>query len=152
LNVYKSLDELIKGAGMKRIQPGRSAEAGFTLIEVLIGISIFAIGMLAVARMQYATVRNTTVGNITSQATMLAHQKMEEIKTTPFTALANEVENNLDENGNAGGIYNRTTTISAPANPALALHARQVDVQVQWNAAHGGNRTFTLSSLTYERW
>ena len=33
---------------MKQIQARRSAEGGFTLIEVLIGISIFAIGMLAV--------------------------------------------------------------------------------------------------------
>ena len=44
---------------MRQIQARRSAEGGFTLIEVLIGVSIFAIGMLAVARMQYATVRNT---------------------------------------------------------------------------------------------
>jgi prepilin-type N-terminal cleavage/methylation domain-containing protein len=136
---------------MKPIQPRQSKEAGFTLIEVLIGISIFAIGMLAVARMQYASVRNTTVGNLTSQATMLAHQKMEEIKTVAFADLASEVENNIDGQGNAGGIFNRTTTITTPAAP-LGNHVRQVQVQVQWNAAHGGNRTFVLNSLTYERW
>lgn len=138
---------------MKRILPRQSTDAGFTLIEVLIGISIFAIGMLAVARMQMLTVRNTTVGNITSQATMLAHQKMEEIKTTAFADLTNEVEIGIDENGDTGtgGIFDRTTTIN-PAPGFLAAYARQVDVQVQWNAAHGGNRTFTLSSLTYERW
>lgn len=132
-------------------QKRRSAEAGFTIIEVLIGVSIFAIGMLAVARMQMLSVRNTTVGNLTSQATMLANQKMEEIKTTPFATLANEVENNIDGEGNPGGIFNRTTTITVPAAP-LDAHARQVQVQVQWNAAHGGNRTFTLNSLTYQRW
>ena len=73
---------------MKRVQPQLSAESGFTLIEVLIGVSIFAIGMLAVASLQMVSVRNTTVGNVTSQATMLAHQKMEEIKATPFADLA----------------------------------------------------------------
>ena len=136
---------------MKRFQPRRSSEGGFTLIEVLIGISIFAIGMLAVARMQMLTVRNTTVGNLTSQATMLAHQKMEELKTTAFADLINEVENNIDTEGNAGGIYTRTTTIVTPAAP-LGNHAREVQVQVQWNAAHGGNRTVAINSLTYERW
>ena len=81
---------------MKRVQPRLSGESGFTLIEILIGISIFAIGMLAVAKMQMATVRNTTLGNVISQATMLANQKMEEVKTTSFDDLvANEVENNL---------------------------------------------------------
>lgn len=139
---------------MRRVQPRLSAQGGFTLIEVLIGISIFAIGLLAVARMQYATVRNTTVGNITSQATMLAHQKMEEIKATSFADLPASPENepNLDADGNPGGIYNRTTIISAPLDADLALHAREVEVQVQWNAAHGGNRTITVNSLTYERW
>jgi type IV pilus assembly protein PilV len=140
---------------MKRVQPRLRSESGFSLIEVLIGISIFAIGMLAVARMQMYSVRNTTVGNVTSQATMLAHQKMEEIKTTRFADLAAlEEENNLDEDGNTGtgGIFNRTTTITAPLDADLALHARQVQVQVQWNAAHGGNRTIAINSLTYERW
>ena len=139
---------------MKRIHLRLSAESGFTLIEVLIGISIFAIGMLAVARLQMHTVRNTTIGNVTSQATMLAHQKMEELKTMAFADLTNEVENDIDEEGNTGtgGIYNRTTTITAPTDVDLAAHARQVRVQVQWNAAHGGNRTIEVNSLTYERW
>jgi len=138
---------------MKRVQPRLTTEGGFTLIEVLIGISIFAIGMLAVARMQMLTVRNTSVGNFTSQATMLAHQKMEELKTMAFDDLTNEVENDIDEEGNTGtgGVYNRTTTITTPAAP-LGTHARQIQVQVQWNAAHGGNRTVEINSLTYERW
>ena len=138
---------------MKRVHLRLSAEGGFTLIEVLIGISIFAIGMLAVARMQMLTVRNTSVGNFTSQATMLAHQKMEELKTMAFADLNNEVENDIDEEGNTGtgGVYNRTTTITTPAAP-LGDHARQIQVQVQWNAAHGGDRTIEINSLTYERW
>ena len=140
---------------MTQIQPQKSAEAGFTIIEVLIGISIFAIGLLAIARMQMLSVRNTAVGNMTSQATMLANQRMEEIKTMTFDDLDNlaspVVENNLDEDGNPGGIYNRTTTIAAPPAP-LDGYAREVTVQVQWNAAYGGNRTFELKSLTYERW
>ena len=136
---------------MKRVQPRQLAQGGFTLIEVLIGISIFAIGMLAVAGLQMVSVRNTTVGNVTSQATMLAHQKMEEIKALPFADLTNEVENNLDAEGNPGGIYNRTTTITTPPAP-LGDHARQIQVQVQWNAAHSGNRTIAINSLTYERW
>jgi type IV pilus assembly protein PilV len=137
---------------MKQIQLQKSTESGFTIIEVLIGISIFAIGILAVARMQYYSVRNTTIGNITSQATMLAHQKMEEVKAMNFDdldALASPVvENNIDDEGNAGGIYNRTTTIAS----ALGTHARQITVEVQWYAAYGGDRSVEVNSLTYDRW
>lgn len=137
---------------MKRVKPQLSVESGFTLIEVLIGVSIFAIGLLGVASLQLHSVRNTTIGNVTSQATMLAHQKMEEVKATAFADLVlNEVENNIDPDGNAGGIYNRTTTITSPAAP-LDAYMRQVQVQVQWNTGHGGNRTVTVNSLTYDRW
>jgi len=139
---------------MKQVQSPPSAEAGFTIIDALIGISIFAIGLLAVASMQLSSVRNTTIGNVISQATMLANQKMEEVKTTPFDDLdANPVqnENNLDAEGNPGGIFNRTTTIEAPPAP-LDNHARKVQVEVQWNAVHGGNRSIVINSLTYERW
>ena len=134
----------------------QSTEGGFSLIEVLIGISIFAIGMMAVARLQILTVRNTAVGNFTSQATMLANQKMEEIKTMDFDDLVpNEVEADIDAEGNPGGVYTRTTTISDPSSagfPNLGTHARLINIQVQWNAAHGGNRTIAVNSLTYERW
>ena len=51
-----------------------------------------------------------------------------------------------------GGIFNRTTTITPPPDANLALHAQMVTVQVQWNAAHGGNRNVVVNSLTYERW
>ena len=137
---------------MNRVRSRLSNESGFTLIEVLIGISIFAIGILAVASMQMRTVRNTAVGNLTSQATMLANQKMEEVKITPFANLvANEVENNIDPDGNAGGIYNRTTTVNQVAG-TLAPHVRQIQVQVQWQHPHGGNRTVAVNSLTYQRW
>jgi len=138
---------------MKQVQSPPSAEAGFTIIDALIGISIFAIGLLAVASMQLSSVRNTTIGNVRSQATMLANQKMEEIKATPLDDLdAVEVENDIDAEGNPGGIFNRTTKVENPPDPDLAAHARVVTVQVQWNAVHGGNRSFEIKSLTYGRW
>ena len=137
---------------MKQFQPPPSAEAGFSLIDALIGISIFAIGLLAVASMQLTSVRNTTIGDLRSQATMLANQKIEEIKTTDFVDLVvNEVEANIDAEGNPGGIFNRTTTITTPA-PPLDTNTRQVRVEVDWNAVHGGARSVVVNSLTYERW
>jgi type IV pilus assembly protein PilV len=128
--------------------PGTNAH-GFSIIDVLIGMAIFSIGILAVARMQMSTVRNTTNGNTITEAVMLAQQKMEEVKSVQdVTTLGNEVENNLEADGTAGaGIYNRTTTISVPADAAIAANARQVSVQVQWTTVHGGNRTVVLDSL-----
>ena len=47
---------------IRSIQP--EGNKGFTLIEVLITMAIFSIGVLAVASMQYWSVRNTASGNI----------------------------------------------------------------------------------------
>ena len=124
-------------------------ESGFSIIEMLIAIAILAVGMLAITRMQLVTVRNTTNGNTTTQATMLAQAKMEEIKSTQdITALADETEADIDADGNPGGIYTRTTTITVPAAP-LDQFLRTVRVQVRWVTHHGGDRTVTIDSVTH---
>jgi type IV pilus assembly protein PilV len=52
---------------------------GFTLIEVLIAITVFAVGLLAVAAMQTSAIRvNSTAGQITDRIT-LAQDKLEEL-------------------------------------------------------------------------
>ena len=60
-------------------------DEGFTLIEVLIAISIFAIGLLAVATMQLSAIRvNSTAGQITTRITW-AQDKLEELMALPYT-------------------------------------------------------------------
>ena len=124
-------------------------ESGFTIIEMLIALAILAVGMMAIGRMQILAVRNTTNGNTTTQATMLAQAKMEEIKNTAdITTRVDEVEADIDADGNAGGIYTRTTTIATPAAP-LDSFLRTVRVQVRWVSYHGGDRTITIDSVTH---
>ena len=120
---------------------------GFTLIEVLIAMAIFAIGILAVASLQLSNTKNNTTGNITTQATMLARQKLEELKTVPdVTTLTSGTDPNnpLDADGNAGGIYNRQWNVS---NPLGGSTSRQISVTVSWNR-RGQNRSVVLESIT----
>ena len=120
---------------------------GFTLIEVLIAMAIFAIGILAVASLQLSNTKNNTTGNITTQATMLARQKLEELKTVPdVTTLTSGTDPNnpLDADGNTGGIYNRKWNVS---NPLGGSTSRQISVTVSWNR-RGQNRSVVLESIT----
>jgi len=60
-------------------------DEGFTLIEVLIAISIFAVGLLAVAAMQLSAIRvNSTAGQITTRITW-AQDKLEELMALPYS-------------------------------------------------------------------
>ncbi|MGA7146023.1 MAG: prepilin-type N-terminal cleavage/methylation domain-containing protein [Desulfobacterales bacterium] len=58
---------------------------GFTLIEVIVALTIFAVGLLAVAAMQNSAVKmNSTAGKLTNLATR-AMDKIEELSALPYT-------------------------------------------------------------------
>jgi prepilin-type N-terminal cleavage/methylation domain-containing protein len=121
--------------------------SGFTLIEVLIAMAIFAIGILAVGSMQLSNTKNNTTGNITTQATMLARQKIEELKTvSDVTTLTSGTDPNnpIDVDGNPGGLYTRGWSV---ANPLGGSTTRQITVTVSWNR-RGQNRSVVLESIT----
>ena len=51
-------------------------------------ISIFSIGFLAIGILVMTTTQNTTTGNMLTQATMLARERIEYLKTLPLDRLA----------------------------------------------------------------
>ena len=58
---------------------------GFTLIEVLIAVTIFAVGLLAVAAMQTSAIRvNSTAGRLTELSTC-GIDKLEELMSLPYS-------------------------------------------------------------------
>ena len=54
-------------------------KSGFTLIEVLIGLSILTVGILGVASMQISAIRGNNFSDSTTTALILAEQKMEDL-------------------------------------------------------------------------
>ena len=58
----------------------RSPQRGFTLLEVLVAITILAIGILALARMQVQAVQSNSSGRQLTEATILAQDKVEDIR------------------------------------------------------------------------
>ena len=69
---------------------------GFTLIEVLVGLVLLAIGLLAIAGMQITSVRgNFYTSNIT-QASILAQDRMEVLKNLPYAHADLSIGNHND--------------------------------------------------------
>lgn len=57
----------------------KSNEKGFSLIEILIAITIFAIGILAVGKMQITAIKGNSFANDLTNATILAQDRMEKL-------------------------------------------------------------------------
>ncbi len=59
-------------------------EKGFTLTEVLIGLIILAIGILAIAGMHITSIRGTSFSNNLTQASVIAQDRLEFLKGLPL--------------------------------------------------------------------
>ena len=57
---------------------------GFSLLEVLIGLVVLAFGLLATAGMQLSSIRGNHFSSDLTQATVLAQNKLEELKNLPY--------------------------------------------------------------------
>lgn len=68
----------------KRVKAYASAERGFSLVEVLIAISLFAVGLLAVATMLDTAIQYNSSANLMSEATKIAQYKMEKLMSAPY--------------------------------------------------------------------
>jgi type IV pilus assembly protein PilV len=90
---------------MKRLKK----ENGFTLIEVLIALTIFAVGMLAVAAMQNSAVKmNSTADKLTHLATW-GMDKIEELSSLPYADPS--LDSSGDPHQEVSGDYTITWTV-----------------------------------------
>lgn len=120
-------------------------QCGYSLIEVVIAMAILSIGILAIAQLQISAINNNATGNLITQATMLAEARLENLKnTSDVSLLTDSVETRINQTGQPGGIFTRTTTIT---NPLGGNYSRQIGVTVQWSK-YGRIRRVVLNSLT----
>ncbi len=72
----------------------RTGSNGFTLIEVLIAVAIFAIGILALTSLQAVYIGGNSSARMQTEATTLAAQWLERLKILPYA------HDDLDSVGN----------------------------------------------------
>lgn len=85
-------------------------DAGFTLIEIVIAISILAVGLLGVAAMQTSAIQvNSTAGQMTTRMNW-AQDKMEELKALAFSDPWLEAAGNPPGVDSAGNSHEQTTS------------------------------------------
>ena len=133
---------------MYRAKRNTPDKTGFTLLEVLIAISIFAVGFLAVATMHVSAIRRNRLGNEVTQATSLAQMQIEALKRADMNSAAlapghyEDPNNPIDETGVHGGTFTRSWDIAD--NTAFS---RTVTVSVRWIKG-GSSHLVALSTVT----
>ncbi len=126
----------------KKVQPGNR---GFTLLEVMMAMAIFSIGILAIVGIQHMIVRGNTNGNVVTQQLMLAQRVMERLKNNSApSSLSSTVLPDVDMNGDNGGPYTVRSTIT---NPIGGNSSRFITVTV--TKAGPGGHPLTIQSLTH---
>lgn len=122
----------------------RELERGFTLVEVLIAMSVLAVGLLAVLTGMGTGLDAIEIGRQQSTAVFFAEERIEAAKALAMqkSNLVNVTAANLPTSEGYGSLflpcgagscpaaYRRTTTITA--NPAGAA-GKRIDVAVYWH-------------------
>jgi type IV pilus assembly protein PilV len=111
---------------------------GFTLIEVLVGMVLLAIGLLAIAGMQMTSVRGNFFSSNMTQASILAQDRMEALKNLPYADPALTVGTHND-GLIAGTIFTRNYDVSlVPGTTMLNIRVR-----VSWTDTNDHAITFS---------
>jgi len=105
---------------------------GFTLLEVLVAITILSIGILGVAGLTIGIIRGNLTSKHVTNATVVAQDWLAEIRRVGYAGAATQAATDISM---GGGTYSRTTTVTNPGTPIA--NTRTVSVQVTWdNNAH----------------
>jgi Tfp pilus assembly protein PilV len=76
--------------------PRRTREGGFSLIEIVLGMTVLVVGIIGVAIMFSTAYTDVASGGRTTMAVTAARQILEDVRTLPFDSLANL--NGIDTN------------------------------------------------------
>ncbi|MGA8239090.1 MAG: prepilin-type N-terminal cleavage/methylation domain-containing protein [Desulfobacterales bacterium] len=106
----------------------KNNQEGFTLIEVLIAMAIFAVGILALAGLQVTYIGGNASAQMQTEATALGAQVIEQLKSLPFDAVELDSAANPHQPPAGGsGPYDVQWTVAdnTPVN-----NAKTIDVTV----------------------
>ena len=127
--------------------------SGFTLIEIMIALSLLGIGLLSLAAMQLTAMQYGSRGRHLTKAAAVAEEQMEilmrqtwdDLDPTAWTApeTVNEVvQGPTDHTEQAYSVSWRIADVDAG-------RTRSIDVRVQWNERNRPNRQYAISSMRF---
>jgi len=124
------------------------SQRGFTLIEVMIALVVFAIGMVTLSAMQLHSVRGANSGRHTTDAAAVAESRMEQLQRLTWDQLA--PTGGWFDDGTESKFENDYQVEFRVAN-LVANWTRTIDVRVTWDDPKRPGRSVVLSSVRFNR-
>jgi type IV pilus assembly protein PilV len=120
-----------------------TTETGFTLIEVLVAMTILAVGLLAIASMQISAIHTTGSAKSISKGVMWAEDRMEMLSSLAYTnALIGDTGAAISDPSPPDG-FDISWTVDDD-NPRS--NCKLITITVRWND-RGQNKTTTLTGV-----
>lgn len=120
---------------------------GISLVEIMIAILIFGVGITAAMRTLPVSNRATTRARNLTLATNLAQQKIEELMNAPINVADLTNGNHPDPDNPLDRIFTRTWVV---VDDSPIVDMKRVDVTVVWTA-DGNDNTVTLTTYLTSR-
>ena len=124
---------------------------GFSLLEVMVALSILAIGVLGATKGQIMAIKLSTTSRHAVLAMQLADEQMETLQGMPASDVltlgsANDPDNPLDPDPNDGVpmVFTRSWIVT-PDGPEAGVIG--LEVRVVWTDGLGQSRTARLRSM-----
>lgn len=90
-------------------------QRGFTLLEVMIALAIFAVGILAVSAMQINSINQNAGARMQTEATTLATDAMERLLALPYDHSQLDADVTLNPHIQVVGAYTVQWSVTTPA-------------------------------------
>ncbi|MBU1564060.1 MAG: prepilin-type N-terminal cleavage/methylation domain-containing protein [Proteobacteria bacterium] len=125
--------------------------SGFTLLEVIIALFIFTLGILGIAAMQLRAIQGNSSGARLTEATAEAQMMIERIMEEPYANFIPPLGPALPSSTpSVEGLYNVTLDIQempAVGNNLPEAEAIWVTITVAWTEAAGPGRSVVVSFI-----
>ena len=117
-----------------------TTERGYTFLELLIGVLVLSVGLLAIGRLQIASVRGNAFSHHMTQATYIAQDRLEFLKNLPFSDSRLLKNRYQEEKVTVAGVaFLPEYTVTEEGN------LKRIQYTVSWN--DGKNHSLTFSTI-----
>ena len=136
---------------MNATRASSRAKRGFTIIEVIIAVALFGVGITALTSMQLYSIRGANSGRHQTQASAIAESQMEQLQRLTWSQLSAGggwstpvTRNNMVQSG-----VEKAYDLDWRVTDLVAGWTRTIDVRVRWGDPGRLNRSVVLSSIRF---